>query len=205
MLYPWYQRVKANLPKSRMSLRISSPFFLLQLTFNNGVLVQSLCRVWLWPHGLQHLRLLCPPLSHGICSKSCPLSRWCHLITISSATAFSFYLHSFPASASFPMSCLFSSGSRSTEGSISTSVLPTSIQDWSPLGWTALNTFQSKRLSRVFSSTTFWNYPFFRTQAFFMAQLSHPYMTTGKTMTLTIWTFVGKVMSLLFKHCLGLS
>ena len=34
--------------------------------------------------------------------------------------------------------------------------------------------------------------------AFFMDQLSHPYMTTGKTIALTIWTFVGKVMSLLF-------
>ena len=56
-----------------------------------------------WPHGLQHLRLLCPPLSHRICSNSCPSSRWCYLITVSSATAFSFYLHSFPASESFSM------------------------------------------------------------------------------------------------------
>ena len=43
-----------------------------------------------WPRGLQHARLLCPPLSPGVCSNSCPLSRWSYLTSSSSATLFSF-------------------------------------------------------------------------------------------------------------------
>ena len=52
----------------------------------------------------------------------------------------------------------------------------------------------------LLSSTTIWKHQFFSAQPFLMAQLSHPYMTTGKTIALTIWTFVGKVMSLLFNR-----
>ena len=44
-----------------------------------------------------------------------------------------------------------------------------------------------------------------RCSTFFIVQLSHPYITTGKTIVLTIWTFVSKVMSLCLIHCLGLS
>ena len=65
-----------------------------------------------WPHGLQHARLLCPSLSPGICSNSCPLSQWCHPTILSSFTLF-FSLQSFPASGSFPMSQFFSTGSQS--------------------------------------------------------------------------------------------
>ena len=61
----------------------------------------------LWPHGLQHTRLLCPSLSPGVCSNS--LSRWCYL-TFSSSAALFFCLQSFPASGSFPVSQLFTSG-----------------------------------------------------------------------------------------------
>ena len=57
-----------------------------------------------WPHGLQHTRLLCPPLSPGVCSNSSPLSQWCHPTISSSVAVFSFWLQSFPASGSFPMS-----------------------------------------------------------------------------------------------------
>ena len=63
----------------------------------------------LQPHGLQHARLLCPPLSSEVCSDSCPLSWWCDL-TISSSAAPFFCLHSFPTSGSFPMGQLFESG-----------------------------------------------------------------------------------------------
>ena len=56
----------------------------------------------------------------------------------------------------------------------------------------------SKGLSRVFSNTTVKKHQFFGTQLSLWFHLSHPYMTTGKTITLTLWTFVGKVMSLLF-------
>ena len=57
---------------------------------------------------------------------------------------------------------------------------------------------QSKGLSRILSNTTVGKHQFFGAQLFFMVQISHPYMTTGKTIALTRWTFVGKVISLLF-------
>ena len=79
------------------------------------------------------------------------------------------------------------------------SVLPKNTQDWSPLEWTGWISLQSKGLSRVFSNTIVQKHRFFGfCSAFFTIQLSHPYMTAGKTIALTIWTFVGKVMSLLF-------
>ena len=105
---------------------------------------------------------------------------------------------SFPAWGSFPMSRLFTSGSQSIGDSASTSVLPMNIQDWFPLGWTSLISLQSKRLSRIFSSTTVLKHQFFSHQPSFMDQLSHPYMTARKTIALTIQTFVSKVISLLF-------
>ena len=77
-------------------------------------------------------------------------------------------------------------------------VLKLNIQDWFPLGWTGWISLQSKGLSRVFSNTTVQKHLFFSAQFFFIVQLSYPYMTTGKTVTLTRWMFVGKVMSLLF-------
>ena len=86
--------------------------------------------------------------------------------------------------------------------SASASVLPTNIQDWSSLGWTGWISLQSKglsRLSRVFSNAKVQKHQFFlQCSAFFRVQFSHPYITTGKTIALTRWTFVGKVMSLLF-------
>ena len=107
---------------------------------------------------------------------------------------FSSCLPSFPASGSFLMSWLFTSGGQSIGVSASASVLPMNIQGWFPLGWTGLISLQSKGLSRVFSSTTVWRHLFFGTQPFYV-QLSHLYMTVGKAIALTIWTFVGKVMS----------
>ena len=108
----------------------------------------------LQPHGLQHTRLLCPSLPPGVCSNSCPVSRWCHLTISSSATLFSFCLQSFPASGSFPVSWLFESGGQTIGASASSSVLPMNIQDWFPLGLTGLISLLSKGLSRVFFSTT---------------------------------------------------
>ena len=87
---------------------------------------------FLRPHRLQHVRLPCPPLSPGVCWRSRPLSQWCHLTVLSSATPSSFCLESFPASGSFPMSWLFTSGDPSIEASASASVLPTKIQVWFP-------------------------------------------------------------------------
>ena len=81
-------------------------------------------------------------------------------------------------------------------------VLPVNIQGWFPLGSTGLVSLLSKGLSRVFFSPTIWRHHFssttgFQHSAFFMAHLSYLYTTAGKTVDLTIWTFVSKVMSLL--------
>ena len=76
-------------------------------------------------------------------------------------------------------------------------ILPENAQDWTPLEWTGWISLQSKGLSRVFSNTTVQKHQFFGTQLSSQSS-SHPYMTTGETIALTRWTFVGKVMSLLF-------
>ena len=112
------------------------------------------------PHGLQHARLLCPPISPRVCSNSCPLSQWCYLTISSSATAFC-WLQSFPAWGSFPVSGLFTSGDQSTGASAS--VLPMNIQGWFPLGLAGLISLLSKGLSRVFPSTTMGKHQFFGT------------------------------------------
>ena len=152
----------------------------------------------LQPHGLQHSRLPCPSPSPGACSDSCPLSWWCHPTVSSSVIPFSSCLQSFPTSGCFLMSLFFSSGSQSIGVSASASVLPMNTQDWFPLGLIGLISLQSKGLSRVFSSTTIQKHQILWRSAFFMAQFLDPYMTTGKTIALTTWTFVSKVMSLLF-------
>ena len=90
------------------------------------------------------------------------------------------------------------SGDQNIGASASASVLPMNIQDWFPLGLTGWISLQSKGLSRVFSNTTVQKHQFLQCSAFFIVQLSHSYMTTGKTIALTRRTFVGKVMSLLF-------
>jgi len=117
----------------------------------------------LWPHGLQHARLPCPTLSPGVCSNSCPLSRWRYLTISSSATPSSFCLQYFPASGSFPTRRLFSSGGQSVGGLASASVLPMNIQGRFPLGLTGLIFLLSNGLSRVFSSTI-QKHQFFSTQ-----------------------------------------
>ena len=150
----------------------------------------------LQPHEMQHARLPCPSLPPRAYSNSCPLSRWCHPTTSSSVTLFSSCPQSFPSSGSFPMSQLFASRSQSTRASAS--VLPVNIQGWFPLGLTDLVSLQSKGLSRDLSSTIVWKHRFFGTQPSLWSKLSDPYMTTRKTIALTRWTFVSKVMSLLF-------
>ena len=89
--------------------------------------------------------------SLSICSNSCMLSQWCHPIISSSVIPFSSCLQSFPASRSFPMSWLFTSGGQSIGVSASASVLPMNIQEWSPLRWTCWITLL--RDSQEFSPT----------------------------------------------------
>ena len=160
------------------------------LLFNWSVMSDSL-----QPQGLQHIRLPCPSPSPRACSNSCPLSWWCHPIILSSFVPFSSRLQSFSVSGSFPVSQLFASAGQSIGALASTSVLPMNIQDWFPLGLAGLISLQSKSLLQHHCSTAsvLWR------SAFFTVQLSHPYMTTGKTIAFIRRTFVGKVM------CLALS
>ena len=112
----------------------------------------------LHPHGLKHARLLCPPLSPGVCSNSCPLSQWCHLAILCPVAPFSSYPQSFPASGSFWMSWLFASGRQIIGASASASVFSVNSHGWFPLELTGLISLQSKGLSSIFSSTTVWKH-----------------------------------------------
>ena len=149
------------------------------------------------PHGLQHARLPCLSPTHGVYWNSCPLSQWYHPTISSSVVPYSCCLQFFLASRSFPMGQIFASSGQSIGASASASVLPMNIQDWFPLGWTGwILAVQGtlKSLLQHHSSKA----SILLCSAFFMVQLSHPSMTTGKTIALTRRTFVGKVMSLLF-------
>ena len=150
----------------------------------------------LWPHGLQHARLSCPLPVPGAYSNSCPSNWWRHPTITSSVVSFSSCLQSFPALGSFLVSRVFASGGWSIAASAS--VHPMNIQDWFPLGWTGWISLQSKGLSRVFSNTTVEKHIFFSTQLCLSSNSQIHTWLLEKNKALTRWTFVGKVMSLLF-------
>ena len=133
------------------------PYLHFCLIFIQFSLVQSATQSCptLQPHGLQYTRLPCPSPTPRACSNSCPSSRWCHPTILTSVISFSCCLQSFPASGSFLMSQLFTSGGQSIGASASASVLPMNIQDWFPLGLTGLIFLHSKGLSKVFSKLIF--------------------------------------------------
>ena len=108
-----------------------------------------------WPHELHHTVLPCLSLSPGVCSNSSPLSQWCYLTISSSGAPFFSCPQCFPASGSFPVSQLFTSGGQSIGASAL--VLPMNSQGWFPLGLTDLISFLSKGPSRVFSSTAIFS------------------------------------------------
>ena len=150
------------------------------------------------PHELQQARPPCPSPTPGVHSNSHPSSRWCHSAISSSVVPFS-CPQSLLASESFPMSQLFTWGGQSTGVSALASVLPKNTQDQSSLGWTGWISLQSKGLKSLLQNHSS-KASILRRSAFFTVQLSHPHMTTGKTITLTTRTFVGKVMSLFFNR-----
>ena len=118
---------------------------------------------YLGPHGLQPAKLPCPSPTPRVCSNSCPSSQWCHP-TILSSVPFTSCLQSFPASGSFQMSQIFTSGGQNIGASALGSVFPMNIQDWFPLGLIGLISLQSKGLSRVFSNITVQKHQFFSAQ-----------------------------------------
>ena len=154
---------------------------------------------------LSHVRLFVTPwiavrqasrsiTNPGVHSNSCPSSQWCHPTIASSVVPVSSHLQSFPVSGSFSMRQFLTSGGQNIGVSASASVLPMNIKDWYPSRCTGWISLQSKGLSRVFSNNTVQKHQFFGAQLFFIVQLSHPYMTTGKKHSLTRGTFVGKVI-----------
>ena len=151
----------------------------------------------LQPHELQHTRPPCPTPTPGVHSNSRPSSPWCHPAISSSVVPFSSCPQSLPASESFPMSQLFTWGGQSTGVSVLASFLPKKSQGLSPLmdrlDLLAIQETLKSLLQHHSSKASI-----LRCSAFFTVQLSHLYMTTGKTISLTRWAFVGKIMSLLY-------
>ena len=137
----------------------------------------------LQPRGLQHARLPYPSPTPGACSNSCPSSRWCLPAISSSVVPFSSCRQSLPASGTFQMCWLFVSGGQSIGASASTWVPAMNIQDWFPLRWTGWISLQSKGLSRVLQNHSS-KALILRCSAYFVVQLSHPHMTTGKNHSL---------------------
>ena len=170
------------------------------MAYSSVQFIQSLSRVWLfatpWTAARQASLFITNSWSSPKLMSIESVMPFKHLILCRSLL---FLPSILPASGSFKMSHLFTSDGQSIGVSASTSVLPINIQDWSPLGWTCWISLQSKRLARVFSNTTIQKHQFFHTQL----QLSHPYMTTRKTIALKGGTILGKVMSLLFNMLSG--
>ena len=142
----------------------------------------------LWPHGLQHNRPPCP--APGAYTNSCPSHWWCHP-TISSSIIPFFPLQSFPASGSFPMSQFFTSGSQSIGASDSV-ISP--ANDYAGLISFRMDCLDFLAVQGTIKSSTKHSSKASTLQcsAFFIVQLSHPYMTTGKTIALTRQTFLTK-------------
>ena len=137
------------------------------------------------PHELQHARPPSPSPTPGVYPNSCPLSQWCHQTILSSVVPFSSCPQSFPASGSFQMSQLFTSGAQSIGVSASASVLPMISYG---TDWFDLLAVQEtlKSLLQYHSSKA----SILQHSSFFMVQFSHPYMTTRKTIALRILEWV---------------
>ena len=139
------------------------------------VVAHSVVSDYFWLHGLQHTKLPCPSLSPRVCSNSCPLSRWCHPIILSSVTCFS-CPQSFLGSGSFPVSQLFTSGSQSIGASASAPVLPMKIQGWFPLGLTWFDLLIVQETPKSLLQHHSLKPQILQCSAFFIVQLSHPYL-----------------------------
>ena len=148
-------------------------------------------------HGPQHARLPCPSPNPKVCLNSCPSSRWYHPTISFSVFPFASCLQSFPVLGSYQMTQFIASGGQSIGVSASTSVLPNEYSglisfriDWKDL--LAVQGTLKSLLQHNSSKASILQH-----SAFFIVQLSHPYMITRKTIALTRQNFASKVMSLL--------
>ena len=169
------------------------------IQFNSVQFSRSVVSDSLQPHESQHARPRCPSPTPGVHSDSRSSSQWCHPAISSSVVPFSSCPQSLPASESFPVSQLFSWGGQSPGVSFSFNIIPSKEipglislrMDWLNL-LAVQGTLKNLLQHHNSKASILWR------SAFFTVQLSHPYMTTGKTIALTRRTFVGKVMSLPF-------
>ena len=161
--------------------------FKLSVQFSRSVMSNSLR-----PHEPQHPRLPCPSPTPGVHSDSRPLSWWCHPAVSSSVVPFSSWPQSLPASESFPMSQLFTWGGQSIGVSALPSVLPMNTQDWSPLDGLVGSPGSARDSLKSLLQQCSSKASILQPSVFFIVQLSHPYMTTGKTIALTRWTLLAK-------------
>jgi len=189
----------ANL-KGRAKIRKTLLYFLtcnLKVQFSSLHFSRSVVPDSLRPHESQHARPPCPSPTSGVHSDSCPSNQWCHPAISSSVVPFSSCPQSLQAS-------VFSSESTlrirwPKYWSFSFSIIPSKEipglisfrMDWLDI-LAVQGTLKSLLQHHSSKASILW------CSAFFTVQLSHPYMTTGKTIILTKRTFVGKVMSLLF-------
>ena len=151
----------------------------------------------LQPCRLHHPRLPCTSSAPGACSNMSIKSVMPPTIS-SSVVHFSSHLQSCSALGSFPVSQLFASGGQRIGVSALALVLPMNVQDWSPLGWIDWISLQVQGTLKSLLQHHSSKASILRRSAVFTVQLSHPYMTTGKTIALSRQTLVGKAMSLLF-------
>ena len=142
------------------------------------------------PHESQHTRPTCPSPTPGVHPDSRPSSQWCHPAISSSVVPFFSCSQSLPASESFPMSQLFMWGGQSTGVSALASFLPKKSQGWSPSEWTGWISLQSQGTLKSLLQHHSSKASILQRSAFFTAQLSYPFMTTGKTIALTRWTLL---------------
>ena len=161
--------------------------------------VQSLSHVWLFATPWTAARQASLSINNSqSLLNSYPPSWWCHPTILSSVIPFSSCLQSLPVSGSFQMSQFFTSGAQS--------IWSFSFKISSSNGYSGLISFRMDWLDLLAVQGTFKSLlqhhnskaSILRCSAFFMVQLSHPYMTTGKTIALTRRTFVAKAVSLLF-------
>ena len=144
------------------------------LLFSHSFLSDSL-----QPHGQQHARFPCLSL-FWVCSNPCPLTWWCHPTVSSSVIPFSSCLQAFPASGSFPIRWLFTSGGQSV-GTSASSISPSN--EYSGLISLRIDWFDLLAVQGTIKSLLqhhSWKGSILHHSAFLMVQFSHPYMTTGK-------------------------
>ena len=157
----------------------------------------------LWPYGLQHARPPCPSLFTGVWSNSCPLNRWCHPTISTSVIPSPPALNSFPSSGFFPSeSALHIRWPKYWNFSFSISPLNEySVLISFRIEWLDIlvvqGTLKSVLQHQTSKASIHW------CSAFFMVQLLHPYMTTGKTIALTIWALSPDWCVCFLMCCLG--